>query len=101
MGLPIRVAHYPPYCSKYNPIEHRLFPHITRACQGVIFHTLDIVKRFIRRTTTRTGLRVTLKVLDKLYELKRKATDHFMETYPVHFDDYLPDWNYIINPENY
>ncbi|MGB3265204.1 MAG: hypothetical protein WBA89_14775 [Microcoleus sp.] len=23
--------------SKYNPIEHRLFPHITRACQGVIF----------------------------------------------------------------
>jgi hypothetical protein len=101
MGLPIRVAHYPPYCSKYNPIEHRLFPHITRACQGVIFHTLDIVKRFIRRTTTRTGLRVTLKVLDKLYELKRKATDRFMETYPVHFADYLPDWNYVIKPENY
>ena len=101
MDLPIRVAHYPPYCSKYNPIEHRLFPHITRACQGVIFHTLDIVKRFIRRTTTRTGLRVTLKVLDKLYELKRKATDRFMETYPVHFDDYLPEWNYVIKPGNY
>ena len=32
------MAHYPPYCSKYNPIEHRLFPHVTRACQGVIFH---------------------------------------------------------------
>jgi hypothetical protein len=25
LGLEIRVAHYPPYCSKYNPIEHRLF----------------------------------------------------------------------------
>lgn len=101
MDLPIRVAHYPPYCSKYNPIEHRLFPHITRACQGVIFHTLDIVKRFIRRTTTRTGLRVTLKVLDKLYELERKATDRFMEAYPVHFDDYLPEWNYVIKPGDY
>jgi hypothetical protein len=34
LGIEIRVAHYPPYCSKYNPIEHRLFPHLTRACQG-------------------------------------------------------------------
>ena len=25
-GLEIRIAHYPPYCSKWNPIEHRLFP---------------------------------------------------------------------------
>ena len=25
LGVEIRVAHYPPYCSKYNPIERRLF----------------------------------------------------------------------------
>jgi len=30
IGIEIRIAHYPPYCSKYNPIEHRLFPHVTR-----------------------------------------------------------------------
>ncbi len=35
LDIEIRVAHYPPYCSKYNPIEHRLFPHSTRACRGV------------------------------------------------------------------
>jgi hypothetical protein len=34
IGVEVRVAHYPPYTSKYNPIEHRLFPHLTRACQG-------------------------------------------------------------------
>jgi len=34
LGIPIRVAHYPPYTSKWNPIEHRLFPHVTRALQG-------------------------------------------------------------------
>ena len=39
LGIEIRVAHYPPYCSKYNPIEHRLVPQLSRACQGVIFHT--------------------------------------------------------------
>ena len=28
------MAHYPPYCSKYNPIEHRLFPHLTPGLPG-------------------------------------------------------------------
>ena len=31
LGIEIRVAHYPSYCSKWNPIEHRLFPHLTGA----------------------------------------------------------------------
>jgi hypothetical protein len=96
--IPVRVAHYPPYCSKYNPIEHRLFCHITRACQGVIFHTLDIVKRFIRRTCTRTGLRVTLNVLPKAYQTKRKASAEFLESMPILFDEFLPDWNYTAVP---
>jgi len=99
--IPIRVAHYPPYCSKYNPIEHRLFPHVTRACQGIIFHTLDIVKRFIRRTTTSTGLRVTLHVLSKSYQKGRTASAHFMENCPIIFDDFLPELNYLIVPCDY
>ncbi|NBD36274.1 MAG: hypothetical protein GVY30_09800 [Chloroflexi bacterium] len=44
IGVEIRIAHYPPYCSKYNPIKHWTFPHVTRACQGVIFTTIEIVK---------------------------------------------------------
>ena len=34
IGIEIRIAHYPSYCSKWNPIEHKLFPHVTRACEG-------------------------------------------------------------------
>lgn len=44
IGIEIRVAHYPPYTSKYNPIEHRLFPHLTRACQGIVFSSVELVK---------------------------------------------------------
>ena len=33
-GLEVRVAHYPSYASKYNPIEHRLFAQVTRVCRG-------------------------------------------------------------------
>jgi hypothetical protein len=27
--IPITVCHYPSGCSKWNPIEHRLFNHIS------------------------------------------------------------------------
>jgi Rhodopirellula transposase DDE domain len=45
IGLEIRVAHYPPYCSKYNPIEHRFFPHVTRACQGLLLTSLEVTSQ--------------------------------------------------------
>ena len=47
MEIEIIIAHYPPYKSKYNPIKHRLFYHITRAGQGVIFTILELVKALV------------------------------------------------------
>jgi hypothetical protein len=73
LGIEIRVAHYPPYTSKYNPIEHRLFPHLTRACQGVIFTSVALVKDLMATTTTKTGLSVDVSVLDKVYATGRKT----------------------------
>jgi len=99
LGLELRVAHYPPYCSKYNPIEHRVFPHITRACQGVIFHTVEIAQQFIARTKTTTGLQVTVSLLDKVYATGRKCADYFKQTMKILFDDYLPKWNYRAVPQ--
>jgi hypothetical protein len=98
LGLELRIAHYPPYCSKYNPIEHRLFPHVTRACQGVVFHTLQIVKALMEKTSTSTGLQVTVDILDKVYDTGRKCADGFKENMKILFDDYLPQWNYRAVP---
>ena len=49
LGLELRVAHYPPYCSKYNPIERRMFCHVTRACQGVLFDSVPTVEKADRK----------------------------------------------------
>ncbi len=98
IGVAIQVAHYPPYCSKYNPIEHRLFPHVTRACQGVIFRSIEIVKELMEKTTTSKGLQVTVQILDKVYETGRKVTDDFKETMRIVFDELLPQWNYTAVP---
>jgi hypothetical protein len=99
LGLEMRVAHYPPYCSPHNPIEHQVFPHITRACQGVIFHTVDIARQCIERAHTTTGLRVTVRTLDTVYQTGRKYAADFKQTMQIVFDDYLPKWNYRAVPE--
>jgi len=98
LGVTIRIAHYPPYCSKHNPIEHRLFPHVTRACQGVIFTTIEIVKELMEKTTTSKGLRVTVQIVDQVYEAGRKVADDFKETLRIVFDQFLPQWNYMAVP---
>lgn len=98
LGLDIRIAHYPPYCSKYNPIEHRMFPHVTRACQGVVFESVELVKELMASTTTTKGLQVTVKIIDKVFETGRKVTDDFKETMRIVFDQFLPQWNYTATP---
>lgn len=99
LGIEIRIAHYPPYTSKYNPIEHRLFPHLTRVCEGVIFETVEIVKDLMEKTKTKTGLKVFATVLDKVYKTGRKVTEEFKQTMEIVFDDYLPQWNYTAKPQ--
>jgi hypothetical protein len=98
LGLEIRVAHYPPYCSKHNPIEHRLFPHITRACQGVVFHSLAIAKHFMEKAKTCTGLKVSVDILTGVYEIGKKCAANFLENMRIIFDEYLPQWNYRATP---
>jgi hypothetical protein len=98
IGIEIRIAHYPPYTSKYNPIEHRLFSHVTRACQGVVFKSVELVKELIEKTKTSTGLKVMVKINDKVYQTGRKVSDDFKKNSTIRFDDYLPRWNYYALP---
>lgn len=98
LGIEIRIAHFPPYCSKFNPIEHRLFPHVTRACQGVAFTSLALVKQLMEKTHTSKGLRVVVNILDTVYQTGRKVAEDFKSTMRIIFDDFLPQWNYRAVP---
>jgi hypothetical protein len=98
MGITIRVAHYPPYCSKYNPIEHRLFPHLTRACQGIILECVEQARYYMAKAATQTGLKVVVNILDKVYETGRKVAEGFQKTMKLVFDKVLPKYNYTAIP---
>jgi hypothetical protein len=98
LGLELRVAHYPPYCSKYNVIEHRLFPHVTRACQGLLLTSLNVAVKAMEKTSTKKGLKTTVNVLAGDYPLKEGYPEEYRETMKIHFDEELPAWNYRAIP---
>jgi hypothetical protein len=98
LSIEIRMAHYPPYCSKWNPVEHRVFPHLTRAMQGVILTSHQLVQTLFERATTRTGLKVVVNIIETVYQIGRKVADDYKDTMRIVFDDVLRQWNYRAIP---
>lgn len=98
LDIEIRIAHYPPYISKYNPIEHRLFPHISRVCQGVILENVQLFQELIETTTTQTGLKAFATILDKSYQIGWKIAEDFKLNMQIVFDSVFPRWNYTAKP---
>lgn len=98
INMPIKVVHYPPYTSKWNPIEHRVFPHITRALNGVPLNTITEAKSRIESAKTQTGLTVTANVIQKTYETGKKIAKDFMKNIKIKFGASVPKLNYTISP---
>jgi hypothetical protein len=94
LKVQIVVAHYPPYCSKWNPIEHRAFSFISKKWEGHVFENHDTIKKLAEETTTKTGFSVKAYINTKEYQTGKKASDEFMKTMPVIFNRFLPKWNY-------
>ncbi|RIK80985.1 MAG: hypothetical protein DCC68_09585 [Planctomycetota bacterium] len=74
-------------------IEHRLFPHITRALQGMFLMSLDMVRDFVRRATTTTGWRVFARKLLGIYKTGQRAAATSVDHLRVRFESTLPRWN--------
>ncbi|MGZ3394225.1 MAG: ISAzo13-like element transposase-related protein [Isosphaeraceae bacterium] len=80
-------------------MEHRLFPHLTRACRGVIFQTLKTVQYSMAKAETTTGLKVKVSILNKIYKTGRKYAAGFKKSMKIVFDKVLPKWNYRAVPK--
>lgn len=98
IGISIRLAHYPPYTSKWNPIEHRVFPHVTRSLSGIVLSSVELIKELIKKTKTKTGLKVLARITKKVYEKGKKVADDFYDKANLKFDKVLGRWNYVVSP---
>ena len=98
LGLAITVCHYPTGCSKWNPIEHRLFSQISINWAGQPLRTFATMLSLIRGTSTRTGLTVSAHLLAGVYETGKKVTDAVMKALNMTRHVICPQWNYTIRP---
>jgi hypothetical protein len=98
LGIDIRIAHYPPYCSKWNPIEHMLFSQISRVWSGAVFNTIEEASDMAAKTTTKTGLAVFTTINRNIYETKKERNTLFESECERHIvkDEILPKWNYLV-----
>ncbi|MGB3779335.1 MAG: ISAzo13 family transposase [Tunicatimonas sp.] len=96
IGIDFIICHYPPYASKHNPIEHRLFPHLHRAMEGVVFTSYQLVKKLIEKTTTSTGLKVKVRINDRYYPTGIKTNPQEVDFQRVQPHPAVPHLSYRI-----
>ena len=97
-GLTVTVCHYPPGCSKWNPVEHRLFSQISNNWAGVPLRSLAIMLGYIRGTTTTTGLSVKAVLDEGIYPKGQKVTWKDVDALDLTPHEVCPEWNYTIRP---
>lgn len=96
-GIEIQVCHYPSGASKWNPIEHKMFSHISKNWQGVPLRSYELAMNYINTTTTKKGLTVKAFLNEKEYEKgvcfdKKQVEKEII----INRNEFLPQWNYKI-----
>jgi hypothetical protein len=97
-GLAVTVCHYPTGCSKWNPIEHRLFSHISCNWAGVPLRTFETVASYIAGTTTTTGLRVKAVLKRGGNETGERVSADEWRRLRLKRHNVCPKWNYTLRP---
>lgn len=98
-GLEIILVYYPPYHSKYNPIE-RCWGILEAHWSGTLLNTVDTILQWAG-TMTWKGLRPVVELVEKTYEkgvrLAKKAFQKYEER--LERDESLPKYCVRIQPQ--
>jgi hypothetical protein len=97
-SLEVKVCHYPPGSSKWNPIEHRMFSFISGNWAGHPLLNYETVLKFIRTTKTSAGLKIRAFLNKKQYLKGIKISDRQMKDIALNRYTLRPNWNYSICP---
>jgi len=97
-GITVTVCHYPPGCSKWNPVERRLFSEISKNWEGKPLKSVAVMLGYIRGTATLTGLTVKAYLDEGVYRKGQKVSREEMQGWKIKPRRVCPDWNYTIRP---
>jgi hypothetical protein len=98
IGIRILIVHYPPYCSKYNPIERRLFAQVHLTIKNTILTDFQQVKELISKTATSNGLSVEVRINTIFYPTKQHSSLDDIDKKRILYHPDLPKFSYSILP---
>ncbi len=95
-GLDIHLVYYPPYHSKYNPVE-RCWGVLENHWNGAVLDSVHTVLEWIKTMTWRNNSPI-VHFLDKTYEKGIKLTRGAMKKYDdrIYRSSTLPRWNLAV-----
>ena len=98
-GLCVQLAYYPPYHSKYNPIE-RCWGVLEQHWNGSLLDNLHVALEYIKTMTWR-GVRPVVRLVTKLYRKGVKLSKDAMQALERCFsrDPHLGKWFVSISPD--
>ncbi|SPF52480.1 conserved hypothetical protein [Candidatus Desulfosporosinus infrequens] len=98
-NVKVILAYYPPYHSKYNPIE-RVWGCLEQHWNGDILDTSEAVAGFARSMTW-NGKNPLVTFTEKLYETGKKVEKEVMKLYETAIEraDGLEKWFVTLNPK--
>lgn len=100
LGLKVTVCHYPTGCSKWNPIEHRLFSHISLNWAAQPLRSFQSMLAYIRGTTTSRGLTVGASLVEGVFAKGERVDKQVMKQLCLEPHDVCPRWNYTLHPRS-
>jgi len=97
-GLEIHLVYYPPYHSKYNPVE-RMWGILENHWNGTLLVDRETAIGWAE-TMTWKGLSPMVKILDKVFETGAKVAKKAFEIFQNRLDrnPLLPKWDVVIKP---
>jgi len=88
-NITVELIYYPPYHSKYNPIE-RLWARLENVWNGSLIETIEICNSFMKNLTWKDEI-ASVKFIDKIYEkgitidksIMKKLESEFIVRHPL------------------
>ena len=97
--IEIELVYYPPYHSKYNPIE-RLWARLEIMWRGMLLSTTQLCKKVMEKLTWK-NVKSKVKFITKEYEKGVSYSKEEMKQYEgvnIHRSETLKKWSILITP---
>ena len=92
------TTHYTPGCSKWNPIEHKLFSFVSKNWRARPIDSVETANNLILNTESKTISSIKTNIDTHIYTTGGKVDKTEYDNINIYRCDFHGEWNYLIMP---